>query len=789
MKLQWQKSNAASATPLLQGTFILLLTLAFSLSLSQLLAEIFYFSPVPWAQGFILAVCMLLILELSFRFYRVSVPLILFALLSGVLFLSLDEATGLKIVSVWINFRDTALGEANQAWLSSGSRAFTENNQETLYLLTVGLLTVTSFFIVRLFRQASVMLILLVICSAQAEFQQINNLLIPVGIALFCTIFLLGLSVRGGNKKFQLPVIRVIVFLLIALLLQAALAPAVLYNADLDRLLRKTEDRFSTGEKTSGFYEFSLGSAGYYPESSELGGPIRLSDSPFAEITAGPSAMYLRGLVYGEYTGKSWIAEGMSGGLRFDDVSLAELREKTFALTPPAAVRDELLKAGSYHVKPVHQPQQSILLGGVPQEIEFPLADLSVGLYFNASGSISADRNIPNEGYQVNGAIIDISNPGYENSLNLLLSLPAPLSSARMSEEERQFWLTLPDAVSSQLLADFFLTTETAVGAPQNTNLSTALQIKERLSSDLFTYALEVPEVPKEREFVQWFLEEKSGYCTYFATALTVLCRQAGIPARYVEGYILPELTAELDGQYRRTISGRQAHAWTEVWVDEVGWLILDATPSDYRNSLLAPALEEAESGTELTTPLATESSATTSPTQETAGTTAPNQSDNSVTTVRNQTETADKRSTITFKNFLPYIAGFLLIYALIAYYLWRVEVLKRKHDDTYLIKQHHGNRSALVLAIWKDMRYLARLQNLKQAKGQTLRQYLDSWPAEFQLKHTSVIVNQAIYGSNDISEVSLQLLMDDYEKFEFKVKNRMNPLTWVLRRFLNPWR
>lgn len=787
MKLQWQKSNTLTETALMQSSTVLLLTLLFSLSMSQILAGIFYFHAVSFVQAVLLSVLILLVLELTFRYYRISMPIIFFSLLAGVIVFYLDEAIRQRLISVWINFRDSALAEANQAWLGLGKQAYTDNHQELLYLIAIAALTLTCYFIVRTFRQASVMLILLVICTAQAEYQQINNLLFPVSVALFCVIFMLALTVQTRAKKFQRPFVRIVLFLLMALILHATLSPLILYNNNLDRFLRKTEDRLSSGAKSSGFYEFSLGSAGYYPEGSELGGPIKLSDTPFAEITAGPSSMYLRGVVYGEYTGKAWIPEGMNSGLRFEDNALLELRDKTFALTPPADAYDDLLSVDSYRVKPILQPQQRILLGGKPDSIEFFADDIPVELYFNTSGSISADRNIPDEGYQVRGEIINIGNPNYDISLNRLLGASPVQSTARMSEEDRRFWLALPNMVSGELLHDFYSSLEGDEGnSIQSAERSTAFVIKEQLGSERFTYSLDVPEVPSDREFVQWFLEQKSGYCTYFATALTVLCRQAGIPARYVEGYILPSVKGEPGEQYRRTLTGRQAHAWTEIWLDEVGWLPIDATPSNYRTALLAPEWVEAASET-TTAPPASSQSTPSAAVLETSSTSEAVPSRSNPTSARTDGATQDAPSPGIFKKILPYLAAFLLFYALIAYYLWRVEAFKNRHDENWLIKRHNGNIHAVVLDVWENMRYLARLLDLRQSEGQTLIRFLSSWPEEFQLKHSAVIVDQAIYGTGEITEDRLRLLLDDYEKLEFKVKIRANRFTWFIRRFLNP--
>ena len=86
-------------------------------------------------------------------------------------------------------------------------------------------------------------------------------------------------------------------------------------------------------------------------------------------------------------------------------------------------------------------------------------------------------------------------------------------------------------------------------------------------------------------DFAQWFLEEsETGYCVHFATATTVLLRAAGIPARYVEGYMI-SCSAGSDV----IVSNQDAHAWAEYYDSDSGtWRVLEATPAD-------PEYEETE--------------------------------------------------------------------------------------------------------------------------------------------------------------------------------------------------
>lgn len=77
------------------------------------------------------------------------------------------------------------------------------------------------------------------------------------------------------------------------------------------------------------------------------------------------------------------------------------------------------------------------------------------------------------------------------------------------------------------------------------------------------------------KDFAQWFLESSDkGYCVHYATAATVLLKAAGIPARYVTGYLATVSEGETT-----VVLAENAHAWTEYWLPGFGWVMLEATP------------------------------------------------------------------------------------------------------------------------------------------------------------------------------------------------------------------
>jgi hypothetical protein len=95
-----------------------------------------------------------------------------------------------------------------------------------------------------------------------------------------------------------------------------------------------------------------------------------------------------------------------------------------------------------------------------------------------------------------------------------------------------------------------------------------------------FTYATRavLPE-DQERDLVDFFLFDENGqvgYCEYYATAMAVMARSLGIPARVAVGYAPGERIEQGVYQYRQ----RNAHLWAELYFPGYGWQIFESTKS-----------------------------------------------------------------------------------------------------------------------------------------------------------------------------------------------------------------
>lgn len=161
----------------------------------------------------------------------------------------------------------------------------------------------------------------------------------------------------------------------------------------------------------------------------------------------------------------------------------------------------------------------------------------------------------------------------------------------------RQKYLSLPEIVPGRV-------TELAkeLMADQTNPYDKARALEAYLRS--YPYTLEVPPPPTDQDIADYFLFDlKKGYCDYYATAMVVMARSVGLPARLVTGYA--------SGSYVPTtatyiVHGRDAHSWVEVYFDDIGWVEFEPTssqPEIVRPTNLPPQQEQALPEAVLTDP------------------------------------------------------------------------------------------------------------------------------------------------------------------------------------------
>ena len=131
-------------------------------------------------------------------------------------------------------------------------------------------------------------------------------------------------------------------------------------------------------------------------------------------------------------------------------------------------------------------------------------------------------------------------------------------------------FLTLPDSVPERVLT---LARELTANALTPYDRAQAIETYLRTS---YPYTLDVPAPPPGRDVADFFLFElEKGYCDYYATAMVVLARAAGLPARFVSGYASGTYDSS-NAQY--IVTEANAHSWVEIFFTDIGWVEFEPT-------------------------------------------------------------------------------------------------------------------------------------------------------------------------------------------------------------------
>lgn len=118
-----------------------------------------------------------------------------------------------------------------------------------------------------------------------------------------------------------------------------------------------------------------------------------------------------------------------------------------------------------------------------------------------------------------------------------------------------------------------------APNAGQKMNPFDAIKVVRDYTAGNMSYSNDADEYSGDEDFVIEMLSgHKSGYSAHFATAATMLFRYYGIPARYVEGYLVnPEVGSDVI-----SVTDEDSHAWVEIYAGGLGFIPIEVTPGYY---------------------------------------------------------------------------------------------------------------------------------------------------------------------------------------------------------------
>ena len=370
-------------------------------------------------------------------------------------------------------------------------------------------------------------------------------------VFVFSFVMLTGVFYQSGHrvrsqkkkekKKWAVYLIRANLFAVISLIGWLTATGLSRYERELDQLYyRLIEPRTSGIASRAGFSTISkLGSltAQFDSGAQQVKLRIKSTDEPG----------YLRGQAFVQFFNSEWHSE------------IGSQNAAIIAL-PPAGVKTEIIREGTwfqigeanssdwveYEVwssSPTHifAPLNTPLVHAVAQNLQYDSQDIL--------SSRSMEQGFP---YELFLPRIQLpSGPQSKLSLHRLLQLPLGISPEIKPLADKIFAGCKTSAEKIDRIQNYF--------------------------QDNYQYEIGI-DIPAGNDPLTYFLLEKpNAHCEYFASGTALLLRMAGVPCRYVTGYIVRERN-EYDQFW--IARSRHAHAWVEAWDEQQGWVTVESTPA-----------------------------------------------------------------------------------------------------------------------------------------------------------------------------------------------------------------
>lgn len=296
---------------------------------------------------------------------------------------------------------------------------------------------------------------------------------------------------------------------------------------------------------------FSLQTTGFSTETGLLGGPAGTDDRIALRVDIDPvirSPVFLRGMVATTYTGRGW--EPAVGDLRYHGSGDA---------LPGSSLAAEHLEL-ALEIQAVGLYTSTIFHAQDARRVDLPVEQFVLDAQ---TLTMWSDAIYGRQSYRVQAAIPQVDAARLSEVALSAAQWPEHLHT--QMQPYRQLPADLPPRVAE-------LAAEIVAGQPDRP-YDQAVAIERHLRST--GYNLEVPAPPPGRDFVDYFLFDlQEGYCTYHSTAMVVLLRTLGIPARWVQGFVL-----QAQGEGPFALRNSDAHAWVEAYFPNYGWVTFDPTP------------------------------------------------------------------------------------------------------------------------------------------------------------------------------------------------------------------
>lgn len=284
------------------------------------------------------------------------------------------------------------------------------------------------------------------------------------------------------------------------------------------------------------------------------------------------------------------------------------------------------------------------------------------------------------------------------------------------------------------------------------------------------TYSLSPGKLPKGKDYAEYFLyENKKGYCAHYATAATLMLRAAGIPARYVEGYVVNDSDVRNNRLSRSKINSnngnngnndlievsvkdRNAHAWVEIYSDYYGWQLYDFTPgASFANSIAEN--EEKKANVTPTPPVITTAPNHDKKEDKPETPVTPDKDTTKTSASKNAAAAAERQQQLDTAFFVLFI---ILLLGSVGFIIIRIVINNKKNQKTW----NHNKRAIVlyaemdkILTVNKELSKHGKCLEDNEEYLKTNCSYID--PEAFS--NCMEIVRRARFGKGAITKAELE--------------------------------
>lgn len=309
---------------------------------------------------------------------------------------------------------------------------------------------------------------------------------------------------------------------------------------------------------------FTPSNHGNFTDTLTLGGNPNLNNDIVFTVQSSEGTQYLESLNYDTYDAvRGWLNSPTNTTPISSNVNIGsqatvlhQVKQTITVINPPGEKYPYLF--GASQIAVVNQPAQ----------VQTSASNGSVVAWLTRNGNLGQGQSYTVISYVSSADVQTLQTvPLPANSPTLPTNFDGPVPSNYYDPAILKTYLQLPGGLDPAIkdLAQGIVTK-----AHATTMYDQAVALENYLRAN-YSYSVNVHR-PLASEGVSWFLfhSDRSGYCNYFASAMAIMARELGMPARVVAGYT----NGQFDPKHNQwIIRGTDAHAWTQIYFATYGWV------------------------------------------------------------------------------------------------------------------------------------------------------------------------------------------------------------------------